>query len=191
MSTTPPDEPWSTPPPPPGAPPGYPPPPPPGYGPPGYGPPGYDQGAYYGRGGYGAYPPGATPSPYAGWWQRVGATVVDSLLVGVPVDVIFGLAGASTIALGVISALVTIVYQILMIGSGGRTVGNRAVGTVVVDANTGGQADYGRIAVRAVVQAVLNATVIGGIVDGLWPLWDVRNQTLHDKAAATFVLRQP
>jgi uncharacterized RDD family membrane protein YckC len=28
-----------------------------------------------------------------------------------------------------------------------------------------------------------------GLLDVLWPLWDAKNQTLHDKAVGTVVLR--
>ena len=42
---------------------------------------------------------------------------------------------------------------------------------------------------RALVQIVLAFTIIGGFLDVLWPLWDRQNQTLHDKAAGTVVLR--
>ena len=41
----------------------------------------------------------------------------------------------------------------------------------------------------ALVQIVLAFTIIGGFLDVLWPLWDRQNQTLHDKAAGTVVLR--
>ena len=32
--------------------------------------------------------------------------------------------------------------------------------------------------------------VIPWIIDMLWPLWDDRNQTLHDKVVGTVVLRR-
>jgi uncharacterized RDD family membrane protein YckC len=33
------------------------------------------------------------------------------------------------------------------------------------------------------------ALVIPGLIDVLFPLWDPRHQTLHDKAAGSIVLR--
>ena len=39
------------------------------------------------------------------------------------------------------------------------------------------------------VEFVLGVTIIGGILDALWPVWDAQNQTLHDKAAGTVLLR--
>jgi uncharacterized RDD family membrane protein YckC len=119
----------------------------------------------------------------------VGATLIDGLLVGIPLAIVLSLAKTPTILVDVIIYVVNVTYQIILIGQTGRTVGNRAASSSVVDANTGARPDYGKVAVRAVVQLVLGITVIGGILDWLWPLWDDRNQTLHDKAAGTLVYR--
>ena len=200
------------PPPPPGAS-GYPPPPPPGdYPPPGgygYPPPqggGYPGGGYPG-GGYpgGGYPgagypgsgypggyqgAGATPwGPLSGWWRRVGATIVDGIIIAIPVGFVLGIAGATQAVIDVVAALAFIVYITVLLGGSGQTVGNRASSTRVVDANQGTPIGTGRAAIRAVVQVVLQITVIGWIIDFLWPLWDRRNQTLHDKAAGSLVIR--
>jgi uncharacterized RDD family membrane protein YckC len=43
--------------------------------------------------------------------------------------------------------------------------------------------------VSSVFQAVLPIAGLLVLVDLLWPLWDDRNQTLHDKVAKTVVLR--
>jgi uncharacterized RDD family membrane protein YckC len=63
------------------------------------------------------------------------------------------------------------------------------VRTVTVDGRTGAPVSYNRAVPRALVEGVLWITFIGGILDSLWPLWDRQNQTLHDKAAGTVVLR--
>ncbi len=42
---------------------------------------------------------------------------------------------------------------------------------------------------RSLVQLVMAYTLIVGVLDVLWPLWDQKNQTLHDKAVGTVVLR--
>ncbi len=74
-------------------------------------------------------------------------------------------------------------------GNGGRTVGNMALRTQTIDGRTGVPIRYDRAVPRTIVEIVLNLTIIGGILDILWPLWDNQNQTLHDKAAGTVVLR--
>lgn len=171
---------------------GYPPPPPPpgqgyGYPPP---PPGY-QGYGYQGGGYPQQPgsPMTPWGPLSGWWRRVGATIVDGLIIGIPVGFILGLAGAAQAFIDLVVIVVFFFYLMLQLGGSGQTVGNRAVGTRVIDSGTGAAIGNNRAALRAVVQIVLQITVIGWVLDFLWPLWDRQNQTLHDKAAGSLVVR--
>ena len=104
--------------------------------------------------------------------------------------IVLAAAGLSPLARSFIEVLIQGLYQIVMIGgSGGRTVGNRVASTKVVDARTGAPPSYDKAIPRALVAIVLGFTIIGGILDILWPLWDRQNQTLHDKAAGTVVLR--
>ncbi|MFI7193995.1 RDD family protein [Nocardia nova] len=72
--------------------------PPPGYGtpPPGYGAaqPNYGAPGYPPAGpGYGYQQPGfGPPAPYASWFARVGGYLIDALIVGVPLAILYGLA---------------------------------------------------------------------------------------------------
>jgi uncharacterized RDD family membrane protein YckC len=126
----------------------------------------------------------------AGWWRRVFATVVDGVLVGVVLSIILVAANVPATGREIIEGLAQVVYQILMLGgAGGRTIGNRAASTITIDAQTGAPCSYAKAVPRALTQFILNITIIGGILDILWPLWDKQNQTLHDKAAGTVVLR--
>jgi uncharacterized RDD family membrane protein YckC len=182
LSTAPPGDDWGHPGPPP-----PPPPPPTGpWGTPGYPPPG---GGYTGSNPF--VDPAATPFGYlAGWWRRAGATVVDGIIIAIPLGVIFSVAGITGYGLEALDQLVFFVYWTILISlRSSQTIGNRAVGTRVIDANTGGPIGAGRAATRAIVQVVLNLTIVGGILDDLWPLWDRFNQTLHDKAAGSLVIR--
>lgn len=170
--------------------------PPPG-GPPPYGqPPGAQP---YGNQDYGGQPPGYQPYPnqpyanqpgqpaLAGWWYRVGATVIDGLIIGIPSVIIY--ATSKSLALYyVFYGIVGLVYFTLLIGSGGRTVGNMALGTKTVDSAGGTTIGYGRAFVRWLVSFILGITGIGGLLDILWPLWDDKNQTIHDKAASSVVV---
>jgi uncharacterized RDD family membrane protein YckC len=42
---------------------------------------------------------------------------------------------------------------------------------------------------RFAVAWAINLIPFGGVVDDLWPLWDERKQTLHDKAVKTLVIK--
>lgn len=191
-----PNQPWDSPPPG-GQPPGYPPDgQPPGRQPPYGQPPGAQP---YGNQDYGSQPPGYQPYPnqpyanqpgqpvLAGWWYRAGASIIDALIIGVVSGVISAASGSRAVSY-IVSAIIGLAYATLLIGSGGRTVGNMALGTKTVDATSGTTIGYGRAFVRWLIGALLEITVIGGILDILWPLWDDKNQTIHDKAASSVVV---
>jgi uncharacterized RDD family membrane protein YckC len=192
---------------------GYPP-GPGGYGPPGSSPPpGYPPpGAYPPQSG--GYPPGGySPLPggdyLAGWWTRVGATVIDIIVFIIPALIVGSLAIQHTSTdnglynnyngyavtsadsrVGYILFGIYVIYATLMIGRFGQTLGSKAVGTRVVSAATGGPIGYGRALGRSVANVLLWILfVIPWVISALFPLWDSRNQTLHDKIAGTVVVR--
>ena len=104
--------------------------------------------------------------------------------------IILGILGVHTGARELLEIVIQIVYLIVLLGSNaGRTVGNLALRTRTIDGRTGRPLTYDRAVIRTLVEVALAITVIGGLVDILWPLWDQQNQTLHDKAAGTIVLR--
>jgi uncharacterized RDD family membrane protein YckC len=118
----------------------------------------------------------------------VGATVIDGLVLAIP-NAIIGVAANSFVGRYGIGAVIQILYVTLLLGSSSRTLGMRALGTYVIDGQTGGPITYARALGRTIVQILLQITIIGGLLDVLWPLWDAQNQTLHDKAVGTLVLR--
>jgi len=138
---------------------------------------------------WGAPPPYGDQGPggrLAGWWTRVGATVIDGIILAI-VYVILRFAGAATAY--VVTTVVDFVYFTVLGLPRAQTVGNMALGTRVVDQVTGGPIGYGRAFLRYLIQFVFSILfVIPLIVDFLWPLWDRRNQTLHDKVAKSVVI---
>jgi uncharacterized RDD family membrane protein YckC len=148
--------------------------------------------------------------PLAGWWARVGAYLIDTLLMLAIATVVFflvwaisgdaGTAGiGAAIAWGAAEYLFRgLVYApALMARSGphnGQTLGKQAVGIRVVrdDAQP---MDYGRAAVREWVVITLLIGIVGGtftggiapLIDYLWPLWEERNRAGHDIIASTMV----
>ena len=173
---------------------GYPPPPQGTYPPPSYGGPGAAGGMV----------------PYAGWGTRLGGWLIDAVIFFV-VQAILGrlfrhvnsltLHMTSTrsgvvhhttfsfIALGVTTVLAIVYTTILCGGPGGQTVGMIAVGVRVVRDDTHGVLGYGLALGRAVVEQVFRYTGVVWLLDMLFPLWDKKRQTLHDKIVKSVVIR--
>ncbi len=153
-------------------------------------------------------------APLARWWQRVGAMLLDVLVIGVPIFVVdailnaaFGhphlvtvggtirtvktLTGSAQITIDVISSLAGALYFSILNGTGrGQTFGNRAPGIAVRDVETGAPIGFWRGVLRWFVRSILYvALVIPGVVNDLFPLWDSRRQTLADKAARSVMIR--
>lgn len=150
----------------------------------------------YGGGPHG--PPGTwSGRQLGGWWQRVGATLLDWLIVGFPVLVIlvavdFGLG----LLLGLTATLTY--YPLLMMREGpanGQTLGKQITGIRVVQVS-GEPFTYGAGALREFAVKYLLFGTVGGfflaiptLLDYLWPLWDDENRALHDMLASTRVVQ--
>jgi uncharacterized RDD family membrane protein YckC len=96
-----------------------------------------------------------------------------------------------------ITAVVFVAYATVLCGGPrGQTVGMMAVGVRVVRDEAHDVLGYGLALWRAFVEQFLRilgtVTLILGVIwllDMLFPLWDKKNQTLHDKLAKTVVIR--
>lgn len=204
--------------------PGY---PPPGYQQPGYQQPGYQQPGFqqpgYQQPGYqqpsGPYNPyapygGAAGNsafgPLATWGPRVGATLLDGLIL-VPFEIIAfivlavssssgtydpntGLTtGASISPVGVVVAVLLYLgalafgfYQLYRQGTTGQTIGKKVVGIRVIREADGQFTGFGMAFVRSLAH-ILDA--LPCYVGFLWPLWDEKKQTFADKMCGTVVVR--
>jgi uncharacterized RDD family membrane protein YckC len=137
--------------------------------------------------------------PLAGWWSRVAAQLLDSIIVSIiPLILYFAVLSSSDTAAGLViglgSIVVGIVYYALTIGrsgpNNGQTLGKQLLNIRIV--RESGQPMTGGT-------AVLRETVIKGILMGicfivtilnyLSPLWDGRNQAWHDKIVNTLVVQ--
>ena len=171
-------------------------------------------------GGYGGGPTDSQGRPLASWGKRVGAALIDGLVLMIPTvilmlalglgafkaadcetDPISGLevceanAGFFTLIIGyfLIPALLQLAYSAFFNGGErGQTVGKMALKLQTRDASTGGPIGYGKGFLRGGVAALLGLGCgIGTLLDVLWPLWDDKRQTLHDKAANSVVVELP
>jgi uncharacterized RDD family membrane protein YckC len=196
--------------PPPGTP-SWPPPGTQGYGAPTYGAPTYGAPGY-GAPGYG----GAYGQPtYAGWWQRVGASLLDAMIVGVPLAIVFGIVYAAlpkttglcvdgdnqtyvcdrltTGASGLFfllwiaaSLAVWAVYFVRPMKQNGQTLGKKIAGVKIVRASEPVPLGYGRVIGRMFATYLSMLPCYLGL---LWPLWDDKKQTFHDKICDTIAVR--
>jgi uncharacterized RDD family membrane protein YckC len=77
-------------------------------------------------------------------------------------------------------------------GEKGQSVGKMAMKIQIRDEATGGPLGYGKAAMRTGVVVVLwLVCFIPLLVSLLFPLWDPKRQTLHDKAANSIVVDVP
>lgn len=197
----PPDEPQWGAPPPPAAPPPPPPPPPGQYGAPQYGAPQY----------------GAPGANYAGFGSRLVAVILDSLIVSIPVAVVYlgiffavfrtscdtttdfggnttyvncsgGLLGLAWLLGLLVFVAIAWFYFVQPIANGRQTIGMKVAGTRIVDAQTGeGSIGVGRSIIRALVQYLASGAIC--YLGYLWMLWDPQKRTWHDMAASTIVVK--
>ena len=70
----------------------------------------------------------------------------------------------------------------------GQTYGKRALGIRVVNGE-GGSIGYGRAFGRYGIMFLFGFLFLPILLDYLWPLWDRKNQALHDKVVSSFVVR--
>lgn len=159
-------------------------------------------------GGYAAPRQHGPSGPRAGFWARLGALILDYILLWIIPAIVLGVGVATsnlttyrtsygtTYSTGSLSPLVwigyvlafvlPIVYFIYFEGSAsGQTLGKRAVGIRVIDARTGGPIGYGRSFIRLIGRWISGIVCYLGY---LWMLWDDEKQTWHDKMATAYVV---
>lgn len=153
-----------------------------------------------------AHPPMLGQYVLAGWWSRVGAHLIDWLIIcagALVLFVIFGTvfsvgfaagngAGIATLIVGLILwvvsiSIVALIYApALMARTNGKTLGRMATNIRVVRTSgepiTFGFAMLREVAVKALLFGLAGSFTVGlaNLADYLWPLWDEENRALHD-----------
>ena len=148
--------------------------------------------------------------PLASWGSRVAATLLDWLILFIPVAILIVLvvfvalnSTGGGIVTGILSGLVYLVAvlfyaPVLMAREGehnGQTLGKQIVGIRVVR-DSGEHVDMWFAFIREFVVKGLLFGFVGSfffsiptLLDYLWPLWDDENRCLHDMVVSTHVLR--
>jgi uncharacterized RDD family membrane protein YckC len=114
------------------------------------------------------------------------AVLLDWLIL-IGVMVAAGRVGAFVFFLAIL--VLPSVYQWLMVGRWGQTLGKMALGVRVVRAEDASRVAYARSAGRVASAWLLGIFTLPLLLAYLWPLWDRRNQTLYDKMVKTIVVR--
>lgn len=138
---------------------------------------------------------------YAGFWLRVGAWAIDSVVLWAAIGLIslfvslmlpgFARAGVYVgIGIAVISMSVLLLgpslYYWLFTGLKGQTLGKMAVGIRVVDYE-GHVPGLGRAGWRELGWKFVSAIVF--LLGFLWIGWDSKKQGWHDKLSKTYVVK--
>ena len=90
---------------------------------------------------------GRGSGPRAGWWRRFAAAFLDGILVSIVNVVVSQVTDATVGSLASLAAgLAYFVY--FEGGPTGQTLGKKALGIRVIDANAGGPIGYGRAVIR-------------------------------------------
>ena len=141
-------------------------------------------------------PPPREPR-YAGFWLRLGAFFIDTLIVSVVVGIILlAIFGRSYLQLsaegktlwadvlfqGVLPAIAAILFWRFR----GATPGKMLLSAKIVDANTFGPPSTGKLIGRYFAYLV---SIVPMFLGFLWIAFDKRKQGWHDKLAGTVVIR--
>jgi uncharacterized RDD family membrane protein YckC len=153
--------------------------------------------------------PGWVGRPLAGWGTRLAATLLDWLILLVPVGalaaIVIGIAAGSDtgavvttiIGLLVYLAVLLVYAPVLMARDGprnGQTWGKQILGIRVV--RDGGEpmtfwyAALREIVVKGIAVSVASSIIpfIPWFLNYFWPLWDDQNRALHDMVVSTHVV---
>ena len=148
--------------------------------------------------GYGYAPPGQLAS----WPIRVGASLLDSVLPMVPIGVglIAGVAfssgttsggrssaGGAVIGLSyLLAVLIAFWNRVIKQGRTGQSFGKKVTGLKIVSESTGETIGIGRTFGREVCSILFSYLCF---LNALWPLWDQKQQTWHDKVVSDLVIQ--
>ena len=120
---------------------------------------------------------------YMGFWIRLGADVIDTLIL-MGGQAILNILGDAV----VVGLVLGFGYSVLFTGLRGQTLGKMVFGIMVVD-ELGDLPGLRRAFVREVPGKLISFLVLG--LGFLWIAWDERKQGWHDKIAKTYVVRKP
>ena len=133
---------------------------------------------------------------YVGFWPRVWASVIDTVLVlMIVIPIMLAIMGEAYLVdqrfiKGPIGFLVEWILPAIGVVAfwiaRGATPGKMAIGARIVDATSGGPASSRQLIVRYLGYYV---SILGAMAGLVWVAFDERKQGWHDKLANTVVVR--
>jgi uncharacterized RDD family membrane protein YckC len=162
-------------------------------------------------------PVGIQGRELASWGSRLGAYLIDGLVLAVPALILFfvliagavGISGDEDVQAGaavgafllwtLVMAVIGLLYAPLLMArngeANGQTWGKQLLNLRVVRDN-GQPFNFGTAALREIVLKFLAVFIASSIIPFIpwflnffWPLWDDENRALHDMAAQTHVVK--
>jgi predicted Zn finger-like uncharacterized protein len=149
-----------------------------------------------------ALPDGARVQQYAGFWLRVVASLLDSVVVfilQIVCGVVLGASGALLGGLGkgngdgamamliwLFTTVLGLAYYVIFTGSCGQTLGKMALRIKVIRKD-GGDLGYGGATLRETIGKFISGIILG--IGYLMVAFDERKQGLHDKIAGSYVIK--
>jgi uncharacterized RDD family membrane protein YckC len=136
----------------------------------------------------------AVQPEYVGFWARFGASLIDSILMGiilVPIGHLFGIGGLEAYRLDspaniAVNGLLPAVAVILFWMYRQATPGKMLIGAKIVDEKTLGKPSTGQMIGRYFAYYLSTIVLLLGFI---WVGFDARKQGWHDKLAGTLVIR--
>ena len=122
----------------------------------------------------------------AGFWIRFAGAFIDGIILSIIAFIIGLVIGLDVNGRNSLTTLLGAVYFTYLHGTTGQSLGQKVVSIKLVDESTGGGIDFVRAFIRWLVSIVSGIVILLGY---LWMLWDPKNQTWHDKAARTLVVK--
>jgi uncharacterized RDD family membrane protein YckC len=157
---------------------------------------------------------------FAGFWRRVGGFLIDYLLLAVVVSLPFSALHNHRLTGIMVAIASFFYWSLMLTYANGQTLGMRVTQVRTVNATDRGPVMIAQAGARTGLYCVLslltafehvvlykNPTIaekatenhqlavyflygLPLLLDLLWPIWDKKNQTLHDKFGRTLVIKQ-
>jgi uncharacterized RDD family membrane protein YckC len=128
----------------------------------------------------------------AGFWVRLGASILDGLIIGIPLSILAYMITGDMAGDDWFTNLLSLAYGVIVpVVWYGYTVGKRIVGIRIVKLN-GEQVGYGTMLMRAVVASLVYVVTVGLglIVSAIMVGIREDKRSIHDFIAGTYVTYQ-